>query len=229
MKTKKCKENLNVENFDFVSEVKSKNKKNGNFFPNNVRALIVGPSGSGKTNLLLALLLHPNGLRFENVYVYSKSFQQPKYQFLEKILNGIKEVQLKVFTNDEDMIQPCETKKNTVFVMDDIAFEKQKNIKQFFSQGRHFLVDIILLAQTYSAIGKQLIRDNANFLCIFQQDPLNLKHIYSDHVSDLSFEKFKEMCQYCWKSKHGFLVLDKESDSKSGRFRCGLDKYFIDI
>lgn len=229
MKTVNCKQKLNVENFDFVSDmnVHSKLKRHGDFFPNSVRALIVGPSGSGKTNLLLALLLHPHGLRFENVYIYSKSFQQPKYRFLENVLKGIKEVEYKVFTNNEEVIPPCETKKNSVFVMDDIAFEKQNNIKQYFSQGRHFLVDTILLAQTYSAIGKQLIRDNANFLCIFQQDPLNLKHIYFDHVSDLPFEKFKELCQYCWKEKHGFLVLDKESDT--GRYRCGLDKYFVDI
>ena len=40
-----------------------------------VRAVICGPSGYGKTNVLLSLLESPNGLRFENVYVYSKSLQ----------------------------------------------------------------------------------------------------------------------------------------------------------
>lgn len=228
MKTQSCKLKLSVENFDYAA-VQKNFRRHGNMFPPNVRALIVGPSGSGKTNLLLALLLHPNGLRFENVYIYSKSLHQPKYLLLEKILKDINEIEYKVFTNHEDVVPPCDVKRNTVFIMDDIAFEKQYNIRQYFSQGRHFHIDTILLAQTYSAVDKQLIRDNANFLCIFTQDLTNLKHIYSDHVRDMTFDKFKEMCQHCWKTKYGFLVVDKESDIKNGRYRCGLDKYFVDI
>jgi len=48
--------------------------------PNTIRALIVGPSNCGKTNIMLSLIENPNGLKFENVYIVSKSLYQPKYE-----------------------------------------------------------------------------------------------------------------------------------------------------
>ncbi|KAJ8874478.1 hypothetical protein PR048_025338 [Dryococelus australis] len=41
--------------------------------------IIAGPSGCGKTCVLLSLLEEENGLRFNTVYIYSKSLQQQKY------------------------------------------------------------------------------------------------------------------------------------------------------
>jgi hypothetical protein len=56
--------------------------KHSLLFPNSIRALICGPSAAGKTNLMLHLLMNPNGLKFQNLYVYSKSLNQPKYLYL---------------------------------------------------------------------------------------------------------------------------------------------------
>ena len=44
----------------------------GPLFPDSIRGLIVGKSGCGKTNLVITLLHHKNGLKFENVYLISK-------------------------------------------------------------------------------------------------------------------------------------------------------------
>jgi len=63
-------------------------------FPNTIRALIVSPSGCGKTNLVFTLLVHENGIEFENVYIYSKTLEQPKYVMLEKILSAVPDVNL---------------------------------------------------------------------------------------------------------------------------------------
>jgi len=52
----------------------------GSLFPSCLRCIIVGASGSGKTNLMLHLLQHKNGLRYQNVYLISKSLFQPKYK-----------------------------------------------------------------------------------------------------------------------------------------------------
>nr|CAI5828270.1 unnamed protein product [Callosobruchus analis] len=35
---------------------------------------------------MISLILHPNGLRFSNGYIYCKSPYQPKYQYLRKVL-----------------------------------------------------------------------------------------------------------------------------------------------
>jgi hypothetical protein len=63
--------------------------RHSSLFPNNIRALICGPSASGKTNLMLHLLTNPNGLKFENLYVYSKSLYQPKYSYLSDIMKNL--------------------------------------------------------------------------------------------------------------------------------------------
>ena len=49
--------------------------------------------------------------------------------------------------------------------------------------GRHNNIDSFYLCQTYSHIPKQLLRDNANMIMLFKQDELNLKHVFSDHVT----------------------------------------------
>ena len=73
---------LPVENFDVGHEKKI--KRHGDLLPDSIRAIFCGPSNCGKTISLLALITHPNGIRFENVYVYSKSLNQPKYEFLKE-------------------------------------------------------------------------------------------------------------------------------------------------
>ena len=63
---------------------------------------------------------------------------------------------------------------------------------------------------------------------MFKQDEMNLRHIYSDHVApDVTFQQFQEMCSKCWDNKYGFLVIDKDSDLNSGRYRKGFDSYIF--
>lgn len=62
---------LEVDNIDKLPP------KHGPLFPNSIRALIVGPSGCGKTNFIFTLLVHENGIKFENVYIYSKYYIKP--------------------------------------------------------------------------------------------------------------------------------------------------------
>jgi len=78
---------LTVENVDPPTSSFMK-QRHGSLLPNTIRALIVGPSGCGKTNLILNLLTNINGIRFHNVYIYSKTLDQPKYKMLSEILSG---------------------------------------------------------------------------------------------------------------------------------------------
>jgi Poxvirus A32 protein len=203
--------------------------RHGPFLPDSIRSIICGPSNCGKTNLMLSLLLHPRGLRFRNCYVFSKSIQQPKYRFLQNVIDRVPEAKV-YFSNDkEQTIPPNKISPNSIIIFDDVACENQDIIRQYFSMGRHHNVDTFYLAQSYTRIPKHLIRDNANFLCIFHQDDLNLQHIYDDHVKpDVSIEDFKRMCQECWKTdKYGYLVIDKDSLLRNGRYRRGLDEFIV--
>lgn len=205
-----------------VDERKILKRRHGQLFPNSIRSIICGPSNCGKSNALMSMLLNENGLRFENIYIYSKSLYQPKYTFLEKVLSGI--VGYYSYKENEEILDPSAANSNSVFIFDDVACHEQGKIREFFSMGRHNAIDSFYLCQSYTRIPKHLIRDNANFLILYKQDDMNLKHIYTDHVSsDMTFEEFKRMCHSCWKEKYGFLTIDKDSDE--GRYRYGLDTY----
>lgn len=229
MKFNKQNKKLPVTNFDELIQdsTEKKKKRHGDLLPNSVRAIFCGPSGIGKTNVLFAIITHENGLRFENVYVYSKSLNQPKYKLLENLLQSVKGIGYFPFNEHEQVLKPQDTKPNSVMIFDDVSCEKQDNIRAFFCMGRHQDVDCFYLCQTYARIPKHLIRDNANFLVLFKQDDLNLKRIYFDHVNtDMTYTEFKNLCYACWKDdKHGFIVIDKDSELNNGRYRKGFDCY----
>ena len=56
--------------------------------------IVCGLSNCGKTNAVLALLTHPNGLRFANLYVYSISLNQLKYTLLKRMLDNAEGLQV---------------------------------------------------------------------------------------------------------------------------------------
>src|SRR5437588_5093795 len=200
--------------------------KHGRLLPNSIRCIICGPSNCGKTNVMIGLLSDPNWLKFENVYVYSKSLQQPKYQFLQQVLEPIRGLGYYPFTNNDEVLDLSLVKPNSIFIFDDIICEKQKKIREYFCMGRHKSVDCFYLAQTYSRIGKHLVRDNPNLLVVFPQDLRNLQNLYNDNVgTDMTFQQFRELCTECWREKYGFLVIDKESAMSAGRYRKGFDHY----
>lgn len=193
------------------------------------RALVVGPSNCGKTNLMLTLITHPNGLRFTNVHICSKSLQQEKYEYLRTLLDPLShEIGYYEYNDVDDLPAPEEIQPYSLVIFDDVTSCNQNNIKSFFSFGRHTNIDCFYLCQTYSSIPKQLIRDNTNLVIIFQQDMTNLKHIFDDHVSvDMNLSEFKNICGNCWRDKAGFLVLDKDCSLNEGRYRKGFDQYII--
>ena len=94
MKFKVQNVKLPVMNFDKFARQSSDEKKrrHGALLPDTLRAIFCGPSNCGKTNALLTLIIHPNGLKFENIYVWSKSLHQDKYEFLCKVIENVEDV-----------------------------------------------------------------------------------------------------------------------------------------
>lgn len=225
MQFTKQHDSLPIENVEFNTIQKTDNR-HGSLLPNSIRSLIVGPSNCGKTNVMLSLILHPNGLKFKNIYIYSKSLHQPKYILLDRILSAVPTLGYCKFSSNDDVISPGEAKSNSLMIFDDVACDKQNNIRAYFCMGRHKNIDCFYLCQSYTHIPKHLIRDNTNLLIVFQQDELNLRHIYNDSVNmDMSFDTFHKACTECWKNPYSFLVIDKDSSINEGRYRKGFDTY----
>lgn len=211
-----------------VGEPKERKDRHGPLLPNSIRSVICGRSNCGKTQALISLLLSENGLRFKNVYVYSKSLAQPKYRYLENLFREIPEIGYHAYSNNEDIQPPDQVGDSSIMIFDDIACEKQAVVREYFSMGRHFDVDSFYLCQSYAQIPKHLVRDNLNMIILFQQDALNLRNIYNSHVNaDMNFETFKLMCRHCWEPKYGFLLINKDANIAKGRYRKGFNTFIL--
>lgn len=222
-----------VRNMDEVaSSSKAKTKRHSKLLPNSIRCIIAGPSNCGKTNVLLSLIESEHGLKFENIYIYSKTLEQDKYQYLQKVLKPIKTIGFHTFSSSDKVIAPNETKKKSIMIFDDVVGDKkQENIRNFYCLGRHRNIDCFYLTQTYKRISKHLIRDNCIFLILFRQDDMNLKHVYNDMgvATDMKFEAFRQFCLECWREKYGFVVIDLDSDVNAGRYRKGFSNFLNSI
>lgn len=203
-------------------------QRHGKLLPNSIRCIICGPSNCGKTNLLIGLLLHENGLRYSNLYVYSKSLYQPKYEYLGNVLKLVQKVSFFKFRENDEVLSPQEARPNSIIVFDDVACENQNNIRDYFAMGRHRNIDSFYLNQTYTKIPKQLIRDNSNLLVLFKQDDINLRHIYDEHVgTDMSWAQFREMCSKVWSNNYNYLVINKDCEKNKGGYRMMFDTFIV--
>lgn len=204
-----------------------------NLLPQPLRCLIVGSSGCGKTNLLLNLIYNHNGVLFKNLYVFSKSIEQPayielrkKYMDVEKKLNKT----IAYFYNNCDDIPPLEEcRKNSLVVFDDCLMEKQDVIKDYFIRGRHRKLSCVYLSQSYGRVDMQVIRNNLNLLCVFKQNKHYTKRIYDDFVGvDTSYKNFEKMCEKCWKEPYGFLTINTTKKSHKGKYMFKLKEALIE-
>lgn len=220
---------IRVENADTVTSPKSvKLKRHSELLPDSIRCIIAGPSNCGKTNLLVSLIESENGLKFENIYIYSKTLEQDKYKYLRNLLMPIKGLGFYTFSSSDKVISPKEAKRNSIIIFDDVICDKsQENIRNYYCLGRHRNIDCFYLTQTYTRVSKHLIRDNCNFLVLFRQDDMNLKHVYSDMgvACDMKFSEFREFCLDCWREKYGFAVISLDNEANKGRFRKGFSDY----
>lgn len=221
---------LPVHNVGIIREISENRTRHSPLLPNSIRCIMCATSNGGKTNLMLNLLYSPEGLRFENLYLFSRTLYQPQYAQLTDVMAPLlDEIGFFKYETSDEVPLPSQTKPNSIMIFDDVACDKQDRIRMFFSMGRHSQTDSFYLAQSYCRIPKHLIRDCANLIIVFRQDTLNMKKIYEDHVNmDMSLEKFKDICSRCWEgSRYGFLVIDKECGVNTGRYRLGFDTYII--
>ena len=195
-------------------------EKNGDCLPKNIRCIIVGNPGAGKTNLLLSLLISENGLKFRNLYVFSRTLFQKKYKFLEKVIRSIPGMKFQTFSNNEDLIKHEEIEKDSVLVIDDINDENRETMREFLTMSRHENIDLFFIGHTFSLICKHSCRDNANLICLFPLDLTNLTHVYRENAhNDMNFQSFREMCNKVWASgPFSFLTINRDKRMNEGKY-----------
>ena len=80
-------------------------RNNNPLLPRNIRGLIVGKSNCGKTTLLLNLLLQPDWLDYNHLYVFGKSLHQQEYQIIKKAFtDGLSKEQVNNLFSNQDVL-----------------------------------------------------------------------------------------------------------------------------
>ena len=139
------------------------------------------------------------------------------------------DIECKFFENASDVTDPRELspEKKNLMVFDDLLLERQNKCEAYYTRGRHSNVDCFYLAQNYFKLPRQTIRENANFICLFRQDLKNVNHMYNDHVSSDMTKEFRSVCKLAWEKPYGFVVVDLTSNKDNGKYRIGLDTFYI--
>lgn len=146
------------------------------------------------------------------------------------MLQSIKEINYYTFSASDNVIETNQMKKNSLIVFDDVINDHGINktvVRNIFTLGRHRSLDVVYIVQSYTKLNKHLIRDNCNFVILFRQDDLNLKHVYNDFGvnADMKFEQFRTFCLECWREPFGFVCISLEHEVNSGRYRKNFNQY----
>ena len=116
--------------------------------------------------------------------------------------------------------------RKNLMVFDDLMLSKQSKCEDYYVRGRHNNVDCFYLCQNYFKLPRQSIRENANFICLFEQDAKNRDHIRRDHCSDLTSAQFDALCDRSWAEPYGFVTIDLTSPKVAGKYRYKLDDFY---
>ena len=199
---------MEIPNYD-VDNKNKKFKQLYSFMPNDTfRMLICGNSGSGKTNLLYHMLIEPL-LYCDKIYLYAKNLEQEKYQNLMKEMNeASEEAGYNVMEVSNDAIIPINHLPNEnnqkIIIFDDYVCEKnQREIVDYFIQGRHKNCSVIYLSQSFYKTPRD-IRLNCSHYCIYEFPSSRERNMIS---SELGVDK--EQLKKATKKPFSFLYVDK--------------------
>jgi GTPase SAR1 family protein len=221
---------MDIINYDVY---KQEGQKHHFLLPNSIRMVICGGSGCGKTNLMVNFLLNKGWLNYDQLYIYTNTPYQEKYNLVRQFFDTLKKQcghNILKFLSPQDIIDPqqLDPKKNNVIVFDDCMQDKQTIMSEYFTQGRHNNCDSFYLTQSYFHIPKHTIRDNANFIIIFRQDKKSLQALYDSHACvDMEFQEFLELANTCTRTKHGFMCIDLTSEAENGKYRKDLSTFYL--
>ena len=79
-------------------------RDNNPLLPQNLQGLVIGKSGCGKTTVIFYLLLQPNWLDYNHLYVFGKSLHQQEYKVLKCLVAGLSKQQISNIFNSQEAL-----------------------------------------------------------------------------------------------------------------------------
>ena len=164
---------MEIPNYDSSVDPDKKFKQLLPYMPSDTfRMLICGNSGSGKTNLLYHMLRKPL-LYYDEIYLYARNLEQDKYQkLIQKMREMSSDLGYEILHVSNDEITPVtemyyEDSQKLVIFDDYVCDRNQRQIIDYFIQGRHKNCSIIYLSQSFYKTPKD-IRLNCSHYCLYE-------------------------------------------------------------
>ena len=216
-------------NLDNIVSNKNENKDTtgsssleGNNWP--FRMLIIGPSGSGKTNTLLHLInnLHP----IDEIYLYAKDINEPKYEYLinKREQAGIKNLNdphafIEYSGDMDDVLDDINNynknrDKKVPLVFDDMIadIEYNKNfkrtIKELFYRACKINVSIVFITQSYFRALKDARLNSTHYILMKIGNKKELRRLAEEKSGHLDYKNFLKICNYCTREPYSFMLID---------------------
>ena len=154
---------------------------------------------------------------------------EPLYNLLEEngvtLYNDIDELpELSEFEDDKD--------EKKLIVFDDfinIDKKKLKKINRYLISGRKFGFSVFLMAQNYSSIEKQIVRQIQYFIIFKINDNISLNNIIRNHnIADVDSSIIKSGCNLCTNTPPNFFMIDLKTIDLKKRFRMNFLQ-FLDL
>ena len=164
---------MEIPNYDSNDNRDKKFKQLFPFMPSDTfRMLICGNSGSGKTNLLYHMLMKPL-LYYDEIYLYARNLEQYKYKrLMQKMRELSHKLGYEILNASNDEITPVkemdyEDNQKLVIFDDYVCDKNQRQIVDYFIQGRHKNCSVIYLSQSFYKTPKD-IRLNCSHYCLYE-------------------------------------------------------------
>ena len=149
-------------------------------------------------------------LYYDEIYLYAKNLDQEKYQNLMKKMNEISRnaADYDIMTVSNDKIIPINDidyeDNQKLIIFDDYVCEKnQRQIVDYFIQGRHKNCSVIYLSQSFYKTPRDM-RLNCSHYCIYEFPSSRERNMISSELG-VDKEKFKKAT----KKKYSFFYVDK--------------------
>ena len=203
---------MEIPNYDSTGDLDKKCKQLFPYMPSDTfRMLICGNSGSGKTNLLYHMLIKPL-LYYDEIYLYARNLEQDKYQnLIQKMRELSSKLGYEILHVSNDEITPVsemdyEDNQKLVIFDDYVCDKNQRQLIDYFIQGRHKNCSVIYLSQSFYKTSKD-IRLHCSHYCL-----LNFHHRGNQIGYHLSWELTKRHIKQQLKNpNHFFMLINPEN------------------
>ena len=97
--------------------------------------------------------------------------------------------------------------------------KQESNIALFFTRGRHNIINVYYISQSYFHIPKNSIRKKSNKIILFKQTLREIILLFHDMVGlDLNLEEWTPLCCKAWENDYSYLQKDRFANIGEGRY-----------